>query len=252
MFRVAVLAAAVLASGVCAQASASIGIAFGPFSRTSLRVDAAGNAEVAWTARGVHDSVVIPPAGRLFHGTLRGSDVSRPTTAAVLPYRLALRRTPDGRIWALQAWQTGWKGPVELRFSRWRGKPTSITVERRSKGISSVLTGRATFQGRGVSGKYRTNGGALISLAAQFDCFGCPAAHGAGWFRFNGVKTQRDGTFGSGLKAAWSAAKYRVSIVGPNLGATLAPDAAAIIRTRRDRPPKGGFSSTRGIGQESF
>jgi hypothetical protein len=226
-FAATLVGAAVLA----APASPSIGIAFGPFRNASLRVDRAGNAEVAWTtSAGVHDSVVVPPAGELVHGTLSGADVSRPSNAAVLPYRIALRRTPDGRLWALQAWQTGFKGPVELRLSRWTGRPTAITLTRKKNGRFFVLTGRATFHGRPVTGKYRTNSGVLINEAAQLDCFACPAAHGAKWFRFNGVKTTAAGTFGSGLKAAWTGTRYRATIVGPNTGSTLAPDAAAILR----------------------
>ena len=232
MLRVAVLAAALgaAAAGLAGPASGSIGIAFGPFANTSLRVDAAGNAEVGWTTRaGVHDSVVVPPAGELVHGRLSGRDVSRPSTAAVLPYRITLRRTPDRRLWALQAWQTGFTGPVELRLSRWTGKPMEITLNLRRKGRFSVLTGQATFHGRPVTGKYRTNSGVLINEAAQLDCFACPAAHGAKWFRFNGVRTQADGTYGSGLKAAWTGTRFRASIVGPNTGSTLAADAATIV-----------------------
>jgi len=122
-----------------------------------------------------------------------------------------------------------WRGPPELRFSRWRGQPTSITLSLKKTGRSTVLAGRATFHGRPVSGSYRTNGGALISLAAQLDCFACPAAHGRTWFRFNGVKTRSGGTFGSGLKAVWMGTRFRATIVGPNSGTTLAPDAARIV-----------------------
>ena len=117
-----------------------------------------------------------------------------------------------------------------MRFSRWTGKPTEITLAREKKGRFYLLKGRATFQGRPVTGRYLTNGGASIPLAAQLDCFACPAAHGARWYRFNGVPTRADGTYGSGLKAAWMGIRYRATIVGPNAGATLAPDAARISR----------------------
>jgi hypothetical protein len=231
MFRVAALAAlaAAAAGALCGSAAASVGVAFAPFSSPALRVDAQGNAEVSWSTGGAHDSVLIPPTGQYFHGSLPGADVSRPTSAAVIPYRVALRRTPDGRFWALQAWQTSPKGPLELRFSRWTGKPTEITLALEPKGRYEVLTGRATFHGRPVTGSYLTNAGVPIALAAALDCFGCPAAGGSGWFRFNGVKTRGDGTFGSGLQAAWMGKRYRATIVGPNLGTTLAPDAARII-----------------------
>jgi hypothetical protein len=230
MVRATALAATV-AAALAGSASASIGIAFGPFKNASLRVDAAGTAEVVWTtSAGAHDSVIVPLSGRLVHGSLSGKDVSRPYGGVVVPYRIALRRTPDGRLWALQAWQTGFKGPVELRLARWTGKPTEITLQLAKNGRFDVLRGRATFHGRPVTGKYRTNGGALISEAAQFDCFACAAAGGMNWFRFNGVATQADGSFGSGLKAAWLGSRYRASIVGPNSGSTLAPDAAVSVR----------------------
>jgi hypothetical protein len=232
MVRVAVLAAAFASGLFAASATASIGIAYGPFARTTLRVDAAGNAEVAWTtAAGVSDSVVVPPTGQLYHGRLSGADVSRPFTGVVLPYRLAVRTTPDGRLWALQAWQTATKGPVELRLSRWKGAPTVVTLARKQKGSYLVLVGRALFHGRPVTGSYTTNGGATIPEAAQLDCFACPDAHGQHWYRFNGVRPQANGTFGSGLKSEWMGARYRVTIVGPNSGTTLAPDAAQILAT---------------------
>ena len=223
--------AILLALAAPGSAAASIGVTFEPFSHPSLRVDAREYAEVDWTAGGARRSVLVPPSGQyLPGGTLPGKDVSVATGAVAVPYRLALRRTPDGRYWALQAWQTGFRGPLELRFSRWRGKPTTITLALEQKGRYQVLAGSATFQGRPVTGSYLTNAGKPISLAAQLDCFGCPAGQGHGWYRFNGVKTRSDGSFGSGLRGDWTGTQYRATIVGPNLGTTLAPDAAALIR----------------------
>jgi hypothetical protein len=212
-------------------AAASIGVTFAPFSKPSLRVDAHGKAEVSWSAGGRRRTVLVPPTGRyLPGGTLPGRDVSVATTAIAIPYRAALRRTPDGRLWALQAWQTGFRGPLELRFSRWRGRPTSIALELRPKGRFRILTGRATFHGRPVFGTYETNAGTRVSLAAQLDCFACPAAGSSSWYRFTGVKTRSDGSFGSGLRPAWVGTRYRATIAGPNLGTTLAPDAARVVR----------------------
>lgn len=220
-----------LVAAVCAETSpASIGLISAPFDRPALRVDAAGNAEVSWFTGGTRRAVLIPPTGELAPGTLPGPDVSVAAPGIVLPYRKAIRRTPDGRYWALQAWQTAFKGPIELRFARWQGAPTEITLAFKNRGRYVLLTGKATFHGRPVAGTYRTNGGALISLAAALDCFGCPAAKGNRWFRFNGVKTAPDGSFGSGLKQAWMGARFRASIVGPNIGSTLAPDAATTLR----------------------
>ena len=218
----------VVALSAVPAAGASIGITTAPFTRPALRVDAQGNAEVSWTAGGARRTVLVPPTGRYQPGgVLSGPDVSRAATLPVLPYRVALRRTPDGRYWALQAWQTAFTGPIELRFSRWTGTPTKITLALVRKGRYDVLSGRATFKGRPVSGSYRTNAGTPIPLAAQLDCFACPLAGGRRWRRFNGVRTRPDGSFGSGLQKPWMGLRYRATIVGPNSGATLAPDAAA-------------------------
>ena len=220
-----------LAAAVAAEtSSASIGLIPAPFDRPALRVDAAGNAEVSWFAGGARRAVVIPPAGKLFYGTLPGPDVSVAAPGVVIPYRKAIRRTADGRYWALQAWQTAFNGPIELRFARWQGAPTKITLGFKNRGRYVLLTGEATFHGRPVTGTYRTNAGTLIPLAAALDCFACPAAKGNRWFRFNGVRTAPNGTFGSGLKKAWMGARFRASIVGPNIGSTLAPDAAATLQ----------------------
>ena len=230
MGRLLPLAAALL---LAPAAEASIGITFAPFSRAALRVDGQGNAEVSWSAGGTRHTVLVPPSGRyLPGGRLSGPDVSRVATGLVLPYRQALRRTPDGRNWALQAWQTGFTGPVELRLARWRGAPTEITLKLERRGRFDLLSGRATFQGRPVAGTYRTNAGTPIPLAAQLDCFACPAARGRGWHRFNGVRTGAGGNFGSGLRRDWVGRRYRATIVGPNIGGTLAPDAAATISVR--------------------
>jgi hypothetical protein len=208
--------------------TASIGVTFAPFSDSAVRVDARGNAEVSWTANGARHTVLVPPTGRyLPGGTLTGPDVSQATTAVTIPYRLALRRTSDGRYWALQGWQTGFDGPLELRFSRWRGAPTLVTLAEKTR----ILVGRATFHGRPVFGTYRTNAGTPIPLAAQLDCFACAIARGKGWHRFNGVRTRADGSFGSGIRRDWRGKRYRATIVGPNIGATLAPDGAAVLHS---------------------
>lgn len=228
MRRFAVVAGAALA--FAAPADASVGIAFVDPASALLRVDARGNAEVSWVAGGSRRYVLVPPQGRLLPGgRLSAPDVSRPAPGVVLPYRKALRRTPDGRLWALQAWQTGFRGPVELRFSRWRGEPTKLTAELTHKGRQTLLVGRATFQGRPVYGTSPTPEGNRIPLAAAIDCFACSLAGGQRWFRVTGVRTRADGRFGATLARSWLGTKYRATIAGPNIGTTYAPDAAAIV-----------------------
>lgn len=195
--------------------------------RPALRVDARGYAEVSWIARGERRRLLIPPRGRaLPGGRLRGRDVSRPSTAFRLPFQRALRRTPDGRYWALQSWKLTRRGRVELRFSRWRGAPTELEVAAEPSGDTYLLSGRATFHGRPVTGFWRTLEGTPIRHAAVLECFACRGQ--SGWTWFNSVRTQTDGAFGATVPHDAHVQRYRASIVGPNIGTTLAPDASAI------------------------
>ena len=196
--------------------------------RPALRVDARGYAEVSWTTRGVRRTLLIPPRGRaLPGGRLPGRDVSRATKAVALPFRRVVRRTPDGRYWALQAWKLTRSGPTELRFSRWRGAPTVLELSAEPSGGTHLLRGRATFHALAVSGFWRTLEGTRIRHAAVLECFACRGR--AGWAWFNSVRTQPDGTFGATVPHDAHSQRYRASIVGPNIGSTLAPDASAVV-----------------------
>ena len=223
-----VAAAAAVALVVAAAASASITVATNA-GRPALRVNARGEAEASWTAGGVRRYLLVPARGRFLPGRrLSGRDVSRPVATPSIPYRRALRRTPDGRLWALQAWRVAFAKSTELRFSRWRGAPTEISLEATPQGQTEVLAGTATFQGRPVTGTSPTNAGKPILLSAFFDCFGCGTN---GWFRFNARRTASDGSFGVTVPLNRRGSRYRVSITGPNRGATLAPDASAVAAT---------------------
>ena len=148
----------------------------------ALRVDARGNAEVRWTAGGVRRTLLIPPRGTaLPGGRLRGRDVSRSTRAVVIPFRRTLRRTPDGRYWALQSWRLVRGGAVELRFSRWRGRSTRIDLTAHAAGQRQLLHGRSTFHGRPVTGFWRTLEGTPIRHAAVFECFACYGTRAWRW-----------------------------------------------------------------------
>jgi hypothetical protein len=231
--RFAVIAAAALAFAPAAGSSVTVAKnARAP----ALRVDARGNAEVSWTTRGVRRTLLVPPRGRaLPGGRLPGRDVSRATSAVAIPFRRALRRTPDGRYWALQSWRLVRGGAIELRFSRWRARPTTIELTARSAGPRQLLQGRATFHGRPVTGFWRTLEGTPIRHAAVFECFACYGRRGWSWF--NSVRTQSDGSFGATVPPAAHGERYRSSIVGPNVGATLAPDASAVVPAPSEPPP---------------
>jgi hypothetical protein len=218
------VAAALLAAS---PAAASITVTENA-TRPALRVDASGYAEVSWSAAGVRHTLLIPPRGRVLPGgRLRGPDVSRPTSAPAIPFRRVLRRTPDGRLWALQAWRPQKGGAVELRFSRWRGTPTMVELDARPTGATELLEGRASFAGRPVTGFSPTPEGTPIRLAAALDCFTCFGTRG--WVRFTGVRTRSDGSFAATVPLRARASKYRAVVAGPNRGATYAPDGAAVV-----------------------
>jgi len=217
-----------------APADASIWVASGARS-PQLRVDARGFAEVSWRdARGVRRTVLVPPRGRLLPGgRLSGRDVSRPV-ALGLPMKIVVRRTPDGRLWALQRWRVQPGRPEELHFSRWRGAPTRVDAQV----VCCVadrprIEGRATFGGRPVFGYTSTPEGRRMRLIAHVDCFGC-ALNQSGWGRMLGVFLRPpDGSFALLVRPPWEGDRYRVTVAGPNRGATLAPDA----RTEVPQPP---------------
>ena len=211
-------------------AEASISIATNPM-RPALRVDAAGSAEVSWTAAGVRRTILIPALGLyLPGGRITSADVSRRTTVPGLPFARVTRRGPDGTLYALQTWRVKPGGPVELHFSRWKGKRTTVTLSAEPVSGTERLIGRAEFQGEPVSGYSLTNSGIRYRIFAFLDCFGCPQS---AWRRIAGVAPRADGTFGLLLQTKFLGTRYRVTIAGPNLGRTLAPDASATTASSR-------------------
>jgi hypothetical protein len=225
------------ALGLPLGASSSVGIGTNPV-RVTLRVDAGGNAEVGWTTGGVRRYVLVPPRGRVFPGRrLSGRDVSRPYSGLRLPFQRVLRRTRDGRLWAVQAWRAG-RPAVDVRLSRWRGKPMDVTLQVLFPGPTlGRLFGRATFQGRPVTGWSRTPAGRRFRHFAYLDCFGCPAAGAGQWTRMLGVPTREDGSFSVLLRPQWVGARYRATVTGPNRGTTLAPDGSAVAEQVPGPPP---------------
>lgn len=194
--------------------------------RPALRVDARGNAEVSWTEGGTRRTLLIPPQGRyLPGGKFAGPDVSRPATVPGLPFTRVVRRTPDGRLWALQAWSVQPGGPVELRFSRWTGDPTVVEAQV----AGARLSGSASFAGRPVYGFSPTTAGTPIRHYAFVDCRGCPGA--PAWKRLQGVTLAAPGgTFRLALTPQRKGSEYRVTVAGPNRGWTYAPDATVVVQ----------------------
>jgi hypothetical protein len=217
-------ALAVLAAVAAPGAGGSIWVASGT-EQPALRIDAHGDAEVTWRASGARLTLLVPPSGRVLPGAaLQKPDVSTAAPTSAAPLAVAVRRTPDGWLWALQEWSPVPGAPPELHLARWKGAPTRLTLSV----AGDRLTGRATFQGRGVSGFTKTPAGRGLRIYAYVDCAGCPGG-GAAWTRLTAVAPKADGRFSLFLRPAWRGQRYRVTVAGPNYGAVRAPDAVAFV-----------------------
>ena len=196
----------------------------------TLRVNSVGDAEVNWTAGGADRSVLITHDGSFHFGeALSGPDVSSPSEAFKLPWQVVERRTPDGSFYALQAWRRLDSGPVELRFSRWQGAPTTLTLRVVCCKWGHVnVEGAASFHGKPIFGYSVTPQGAPL------DPFGrnvyLDTLRDGRWQRMMGILTHKPtGAFSLWIRPVWTGSSYRGTIPGPNWGWTLGPDAAAEI-----------------------
>jgi hypothetical protein len=217
----AALAVSIAATGaLAAPARASDWIVNGG-SSPSLAVDAHGNAQVSWSSGGVRTSLVVPRAGRVYHGRLGGPDTSERAAAGGLANALVVRRTADGTTWALQEWDVAGQ-PAALHFARWSGAATAITLTLGG----SRLTGSVSFHGKPVTGTTITPSGTAMRIYVYVDCLGC-AASPNGWSPLLGVEPAADGSFALALRTGWTGRRYRATVAGPNVGSMLAPDAVA-------------------------
>ena len=194
-----------------------------------LRVDAKGNAEVSWTSGGSRHFLLVPARGRVYPGRkLAGVDVSKAASSPAIPFSRALRITPDGRYWGLQAWRPQPAGPVELRFSRWRGQPPSVRLVAEQSGDTERLLGTATLGGKPLPLFSPTPEGKQIRQYVYLDSLA-----GGTWRRIGGVALRADGSFRRLVPPGYVGARYRVIAPGPNVGATYAPDVATITASSR-------------------
>jgi hypothetical protein len=214
--------------GTAAAASGSICMCGSPLD-PSLRVSSAGYAEVSWTTRDGHRRhAVVSPRGRVTFGVRVRSDASRRARSTNLPLRAIVRRTPDGRLWGLQLWRPHRNGQQELRFSRWRGKPTKLEARAIRRSGHEVLLGSASFHGRPLYGTQETRQGS-VRIGVYVDCFRC-ALNPRGWARATRVPTREpNGNFVVRIRPRWQGTRYRISMIGPNLGWTRAPDARVVV-----------------------
>ncbi len=215
----------VIATGLSVVGGAEASIYVGAdAARPTLGVDAKGTAVVSFTAHGKSDVVVVPARGQLYHGgRLAGPDVSRPVHVSGVPLTVAVRRAPDGTLYALQAWQVLPGQPVELHLARWKGEPTKLTLAT----DGTRLTGAATFQGKPVTGTTFTLEGKHPRIYVYLDCFACGGK--PGWTRMIGVAPHSDGTFRVFLHPDWKGKRFRATVAGPNAGVVFAPDAQTEI-----------------------
>jgi hypothetical protein len=185
----------------------------------ALRVNDKGVAEVSWTAAGVRHYRLVTARGRVVRGRLSGRDVSFTTRAVRIPYKRVLKRTPSGAFWALQSWAAPGR-PLNLRFSRWKGKPTLLTATTACcRAGSETLRGRATFHGTPIYGW------------VYVDCYRC-ALNPDGWARAARKATNKSGFYSVWIRSTWKGTRYRVTVVGPRTGWTRAPDGRAFARSR--------------------
>lgn len=203
----------------------------------ALRVDANGNAEVSWSAGGRRTTLLVPATGRLLPGhALAGKDVSETVRGTHIPFQRVLRYAPGGWYYALQAWRPDPKGPVELRFSRWQGVPTevSLTAKKTSRGVK--LTGRVTVDEKAAPTRWRPRGWGAVQQGHVF----LDALRGNRWQRLRDSRLASGASFGAIVAESALVSSYRATVLGPNFGTTYAPDASAVVGPpiESDLPPR--------------
>jgi hypothetical protein len=200
-------------------ARASVGVASDARS-PALKVDAKGNAEVSYTSEGERKTVLVPVKGAILPGgRITTADVSKAAKKPVLPNMKVLRRGPGGWLYALQTWPAR-DGPVELRFSRWKGAPTKLTFTAKQLRLGIALQGRVTIAGKPIPIKSRVPGGQL-----QREYVYLEQRLGGQWKILGGVAVKRNGSY---LRVVYgtgpTGSLFRASVAGPNIGTTYAPD----------------------------
>jgi hypothetical protein len=208
------------------SAQASIKIAGGAHD-ASLRVNAKGFATISWTTSGgARRLAMVAPSGKTtWAHAASGKDATHATDELKLPMLVALRKGPSGRFFALQSWRRLKGGPVELRFSRWFGKPTKLPIHAVCcKWRSEMVKGRATFHGKPIYGYSNTPEGVPLDKYGR-NVYIDFMKRGK-WRRTMGILTHRPtGRFSLWIRPYWRGSAYRARMIGPNRGRTLAPDA---------------------------
>lgn len=103
---------------------------------------------------------------------------------------------------------------------------TSVTVTTNARRPSLLIDPRGYAEVGWTAGGVRRTLLILPRGQACFPCIGKP-----GWSWFDSVQTRSGGKFGATVPTRARARRYRATIVGPNAGTTLAPDASAAVAT---------------------
>jgi hypothetical protein len=217
-----VLAGALLLAAAFAPAQparASVGVASDAGS-PALKVDAKGNAEISYTSEGERKTVLVPVRGAVLPGgRLATADVSRAVKKPVLPNVKVLRRGPGGWLYALQTWPAR-DGPVELRFSRWKGAPTKLTFAAKQLRLGIALQGKVTYGGKPIPIRSRIPGGTFQHQYVYLE-----QRLGGQWKILGGVEVKRNGSYRRVVYGGGpTGSLFRASVAGPNMGTTYAPD----------------------------
>ena len=220
-----------------AGASASLLLARTTSGET-LRADAKGRALVTWREGGTQRRAVIASDRAVYRGGTIGKAVGVVVTPTI-PFAVVQIALPSGTQVALQKFQRlgnyGSLGPVELRYSRWRGEPTrlSLTGEWTSDGRRMRICGTATYHGQPFYGlKHTITGNPLDAYGRNVYI---DALRSSGWYRIFGVLTRPRGFAMMVSKPEMVGTAYRAAVPGPNLAGDLAPDATA----ETPAPPRG-------------
>jgi len=201
------VAAAVAVPAATAAITVSSGV-----TAPSLRVDAAGNAEVAWTVHGQRRSAVLRPSGaRSTQRRFVGADVSQAVRGTQIAFQRVIRSAPGGWYYALQARPVG--GHTELRFARWHGVPTEVSLTATIVPNGVRLRGGATIDGKAFPAATAARMRALLEVKADDGT----------WRQLRTVALSSAGRYDK-VVADSASRTYRVVVPGPG----LAPDAAAV------------------------
>jgi hypothetical protein len=148
---------------------------------------------------------------------------------AGIPQAVVAYRLPDGRTFALQRIQRlgsyGTPGPVELRFSRWTGAPTQLTLTGEwVVGKIPRLCATATFHGVPFYGEEHTLQGNPLDAEGRNVYLDVLLPAGS-WYRIFGVLARPLGYALLLRTTDWYGIAFRATVPGPNVDGQLAPDA---------------------------